>query len=561
MIRDYLLLSRLATVQVKNRLVINFKARPMVFLGLGLFGAFFYWGYLHLCSMLLSFIFKQPIYGLLLASRLLQILLFISLGVGLMSSLTNAIAHFYMSRDLEFQFGLPVNFQSWVMHRFSQVYMQSNWMLLLFGGPFIWLYMDLGSAPPWSPPIGIVVLALLAAFPSLFSSILCMLLVKIFPAKRVHQVFLVLTIVLVAAVIFVFRYLEPEQFIGPGGLERFRGYSDIVNLESYQWNPAIWAANLLAALSARDWSTATTYAAYLGGLFGAVFGLFLAIANRVYRRSWDRALQSLSGEGDIQMTTAGDSFLSRALMRPAWAQEARETLLFLRDPSQWSQVFVLLSLLGLYLFSVTKLPTDPFGGSLFELALGNSGFIAFISLSLVSRFVFTSFSNDGQAIWLMKTAPDGWGRYVRGKFVVFGIPSLIFSLLLNLLSGVLMDLNGFELFYLGLGVFWDTLFMIGLGLGLGMLFIDPGVDNPLKMIVSTGGFLLMASGLFVTFIHVLLRLSYESRMVNELLSMIFWPDVQGTKIVPYILGLAMLEIAAVVFLLQRGLTHLRRGDY
>ncbi len=561
MIRDYFLLSRLASVQVKNRLMINLKARPLVFLGLGCFGAFFYWGYLHLCYMLLAFIFKQPIYGLLLASRLLQILLFISLGVGLMSSLTNAIAHFYMSRDLEFQFGLPVNFQSWVLHRFSQVYMQSNWMLLLFGGPFIWFYMDLGSAPPWSPPIGIAVLALLAAFPSLFSSILCMLLVKIFPAKRVHQVFLVLTIVLVAAVIFLFRYLEPEQFIGPGGLERFRGYSDIVNLESYQWNPAIWAANLLAALSARDWPTAATYAAYLGGLFGAVFGVFLAIANRLYRRSWDRALQSLSGEGDIQMTTAGDSFLSRALMRPAWAQEAREILLFLRDPSQWSQVFVLLSLLGLYLFSVTKLPKDPFGGSLFELALGNSGFIAFISLSLVSRFVFTSFSNDGQAIWLMKTAPDGWGRYVRGKFLVFGVPSLIFSLLLNLLSGVLMDLNGFELFYLGAGVFWDTLFMIGLGLGLGMLFIDPGVDNPLKMIVSTGGFLLMASGLFVTFIHVLLRLSYESRVVNELLSMIFWPDVQGVKMVPYALGLAVLEIAAVVFLLRRGLHHLRRGDY
>lgn len=561
MIRDFFLLNRLASVQVKNRFMINLKARPLVFLGLGLFGGFFYWGYLKLCSMLLAFIFKQPLYGLLLASRLLQILLFISLGVGLMSSLTNAIAHFYMSRDLEFQFGLPVNFQSWVMHRFSQVYMQSNWMLLLFGGPFIWLYMDLGSAPIWSPPIGIGVLALLAAFPSLFSSILCMLLVKIFPAKRVHQVFLVLTIVLVAAVIFIFRYLEPEQFIGPGGLERFRGYSDIVNLESYQWNPAIWAANLLAALSARDWSTAGRYAAYLGGAFGTVFGLFLVIANRVYRRSWDRALQSLSGEGDIQMTATGDSFLSRALTWPAWAQEARETLLFLRDPSQWSQVFVLLSLLGLYLFSVTKLPKDPFGGSMFELALGNSGFVAFISLSLVSRFVFTSFSNDGQAIWLMKTAPDGWGRYVRGKFVVFGVPSLIFSLMLNLLSGVLMALSGFELLYLGAGVFWDTLFMIGLGLGLGMLFIDPGVDNPLKMIVSTGGFLLMASGLFVTFIHVLLRLSYESRMVNELLSMVFWPDVQGVKIVPYALGLAVLESAAVVFLLRRGLDHLRRGDY
>nr|WP_279382607.1 hypothetical protein [Acanthopleuribacter pedis] len=526
-----------------------------------MFGAFFYWGYIKLSIMLLTFIFQQPVYGLLLASRLLQILLVISLGVGLMSSLTNAIAHFYMSRDLEFQFGLPVNFNSWAIYRFSQVYMQSNWMLLLFGGPFIWIYLDLAGAPWWAPPFGVLILAMLASFPTLFSAILCMLLVKVFPAKRVHQVFLVLTIVLVAGVIFLFRYLEPEQFIGPGGLDRFRGFSDVINLDAYQWNPATWAANILAAVSGRVWGPGLEYSLYLTGAFSGACLLFMGVAHRVYRRSWDRALQSLSGEGDIQMRHADDTFLSRALTRPAWAQEAREILLFLRDPSQWSQIFVLLSLLGLYLFSVTKLPKNPFGGSLYELALGNSGFIAFISLSLVSRFVFTSFSNDGQAIWLMKTAPDGWGRYVRGKFLVFGIPSLGFSLALNLLSGVLMDLGNWELFVLGLGVFWDTLFMIGLGLGLGMLFIDPGVDNPLKMIVSTGGFLLMAAGLFVTFIHVLLRLSFESPLVNELLMHLYWPDVQGSKIIPYAVGLGLFELGTVVFLVRRGLEHLRRGDF
>ena len=512
--------------------------------------------------MLLAFIFKQPVYGVLLATKLIQILLFIALGIGLMSSLTNAIAHFYLSRDLEFQFSLPVNLNSWLLHRFFQVYIQSNWMLLLFGGPFIWIFLDLSDNNMLVCLLGVGVLAALSAFPVLFSTLLCMSLVKVFPARRVHQVFLVATVIMVASLVFLFRYLEPEQFIGPGGMDRFRGYIDLVSLDSQQWNPAIWASNLLAALSQKQWTEALRHGGQLGGAFVGTVGFMLLAGRRLYRSSWDRALQSLSGEGEIQLDIAKDSFLSRGLQYPRWSQEAREVLLFLRDPSQWSQVFVLLALLGLYLFSVTKLPQNPFGGTMYNLALGNSGFVAFISLSLASRFVFTSFSSDGQAIWLMKTTPDGWVHFVRGKLLVYGVPTLIFALVLNLLSGMLMKLTGEQLLYLGIGVVWDTAFMVFLALGLGMLFINPGIDNPLKMIVSTGGFLLMAVGLFVTLLHVILRLTSNSPEINLLLSyMTWWPDLQDGKVYYYFGSLFLIEVLGLVWLCRQGLTHLRIGDF
>ena len=45
-------------------------------------------------------------------------------------------------------------------------------------------------------------------------------------------------------------------------------------------------------------------------------------------------------------------------------------------------------------------------------------------------------------------------------------------------------------------IFWDLCFLIFLSTSLGMLFINPDIENPLKMIISPGRVLLMILGLF-----------------------------------------------------------------
>ena len=561
MIRDIWTLNRLQVYQIKNKLMVAFGARPIGMSALLLAGLGFYYGYLYLAFLLMDFIYQQEVYGVLLASKLVQILLFIAIGMSLMSSLTTSIAHYFLARDLEFQFSLPVGFNAWMSHRFSQVFLQSNWMLLLFGGPLIWYFMYLSQVPLLAQVLAVMGFVVLCSFPVIMASWLCLLLVKIFPARRVHQVFLVLTVVLVSSLILVFRYLEPEKFIGPGGLDRFRGFADMVNFDSQQWNPAIWTYNLIVALSQSQWSQAWPQGIRLLVLFAFAFGLLIFTARRLYRTSWDRALQSLSGETDLVGPRAKTSWLSTRLSHFRWSQEVRELLLFLRDPSQWSQVFVLIALLGLYLFSLSKPPTNPFGGTRYALALGNTAFVAFICLSVSSRFVFTSFSADGHAIWLMKTAPDGWFNFIRSKLFVFGLPCLVFAQLLNVLSGVLLDLNGNELWLLGAASFWDASFMILLSLAMGMIFINPSVENPLKLIVSPGGLLLMASGLFFAGLHVALRLSAYSPLINGLFQRGIWPDMQSQYAWLWFCSLILVEGVLLAYLLKRGIRLLRHGHF
>ena len=561
MIVDWISLNRLAWAQAVNRIKLSFGKSPFLMIALILAGAAFFYGYLRLASLLMGFIYHQDVYGVILATKLLQILLFIGLGVALMSSLNTAISNLFLSKDLEFQFNLPVSFSAWMMHRYQQVFIQSSWMLVLFAAPFFWIFLSLSETSFWVRVIGVAAFIMVCSFPVTAAVLACIFLVKVFPAKRMHQVFLVMTLVLSCVLVFLFRYLEPEQFIGPGGIDRFRGYMDLVALDRQQWNPAIWAANFVTALGQKAWAESLPHAARLVAAFFASIGLFLWVSHKVYRTSLDRALQSLSGEGQLNANQYRESRLSRLLQHPRLNQVSRELLLFLRDPSQWSQIFVMVALLGLYLFSLTKIPLDPFGSSRLYLALGNTGFVAFIALSLSSRFSFTSFSADGEAIWLMKTIPGGWSRFASSKFWVFGLPVIAFAMGLSVLSGIVIDLGAGQLVMLAAYSFWDSLFMVGMSMALGMLFIQPNIENPLKLVVSPGGFLLMAIGLFTTLIHVVLRLVENSEFLAYVLIENGWPDLSGQRALFFDAALMIAEAATVRYLLMKGIDHLKRGQY
>jgi len=374
-------------------------------------------------------------------------------------------------------------------------------------------------------------------------------------------VFLVLAVLMISALVFFFRYIGPEQFVGPGGMDVFRGYVDLVATDRQSWNPGKWAADFITAISQGAGNEAWRHGLRLFGLSGLGWLLMVLVARRFYRPSWDRALQALSGESHIGKTHVRESRLMRLLSVPSVAQEAREIMLFLRDPSQWSQIFVLVGLLAMYLFSVTKLPLEPFGGTRYQLAIGNSGFVAFVCLSTASRFVFTSFSSDGPALWLMKSSPSGWYRWVRSKFLVFGLPTLVFTLALAVGSGLVLDLNATQITLIGLGSFWDALILLFLSVAFGMLFLDPNVENPLKLIISPGGFLLMAVGMSIMAIHVVLRLCSSSELLSYLLMRVGGPNVLGTRVLAWTILLIVAELALLVWVLRKGFRHLQHHSF
>ena len=82
----------------------------------------------------------------------------------------------------------------------------------------------------------------------------------------------------------------------------------------------------------------------------------------------------------------------------------KDIKIFIRDPAQWSQVFVLIALVIVYVFNIVNLPRDNLV-LMSVVSLLNIGLVGFILAGLISRFVFSSTSVEGQAFWARHFGP------------------------------------------------------------------------------------------------------------------------------------------------------------
>ena len=101
---------------------------------------------------------------------------------------------------------------------------------------------------------------------------------------------------------------------------------------------------------------------------------------------------------------------------------------FLRDPTQWSQLLILLALLGLYVLNIPNIPPR-MNAFEFQLLISflNTGAISLILATFTSRFVFPLISLEAQQMWLMGLVPIPRGRLL--------LPKLIFALTITLSVG------------------------------------------------------------------------------------------------------------------------------
>lgn len=559
--RDFFLLVLLDLAAWKNRLLQVLRSKPFSSLLLALGIALFYGSFLRVSYWVLIRLLRLENIGIILTTKLIQLMLILSVGIVTMSALTTAISCYFMSRDLEFQFSLPVRFTAWLSYRQLQVLLQSCWMVLVFGGPLIALFLHLSDARPWAIAAGLLAFLLLLGMVVNLASLIAFVLVRVFPARQVHQVLLILGIILLSALVFFARYMEPEKFVGPGGMEEFRGYIDLVDPSAQAWNPAKWTGDFLTALSTKSHTPALTSGSKLLLAFVLFQVPFLSAAWRLYRRSWDRALTAMSGETPLPGKMGPlTRFWSQRIQGKRLHQVARELLLFLRDPAQWSQIFILIGLLALYLYSITRLPLAPYGGTRLQVAFANTTFVAFVGLSMSSRFLFTSFSSEGQALWLLKTAPGSWNAWVNAKLLVFGLPILLFCLLLSLGSGCLLAVGSRPLLLLGLATTWDVLLILALSASCGMLFMNPNIENPQKLIISPGGLFLMSAGLLVILGHGLLRLVSSSPILNSYFVHLGFPNLSGRAAGPWIVALILMEGLFLAVLHWRALRHLQTSE-
>ena len=406
-------------------------------------------------------------------------------GLLALSSMSSAISGFYMSREIPFLVTSPVSPTAFILQRFTLVFVQSSWMILIFGAPPFFAYanrlgLGWGFVAGWA-----LAFFLLVTIPVVLGSTLGMLLMKLLPASRVNQAVSFISLTVAALVIMLFRMSRPERLFMDVPMEEVMDFVQAMTVPEFPFMPTSWATNAVISLSTEGagevyWNNILIL--LIACLFTAAF--FYVVFRLFYRSSL-----AAVDEGQVKKRRKEITLVERAMGRyhpVTGSYLTKDILLFVRDPSRWTQLFLLGALVVLYVYNAYSFPM---GGMFYRnlVAFLNLAISGFVLSALCVRFVFPSVSLEGQALWITLSSPVSMKRFFMAKYLFAALPLCLISLILSITTNLVMGVRG------GMMLLWSAaslamaLALTGLSLGMGAMYPKFDFENEAQIPASPGG--------------------------------------------------------------------------
>ncbi|MCU0539818.1 MAG: hypothetical protein MUF46_08025 [Desulfobacterales bacterium] len=430
--------------------------------------------------------------GDILALKLLSMILIICFALLLFSSILTSLSKLYLSRDLLLVHSLPVPRHRIFLARWLDSTFDSGWMVLLFTLPVFLAYGLVFAAGPAYYGSVIFSLTALALTASGLSALAVMVGVILVPAGRMRSIVIVLGVLLFVALYLAVRLARPEQLVNPEVFESVLAYVGSLQAPVSPLLPSTWAYDSIrAALMGAP--GASLFNAALAASAVTVLVCLLAIAaERLYFKGFSRT-QVASAR--IFRGRGISNRLLGALPGPARAFAVKEIKSFLRDQSQWSQLFLIAALVVIYVYNFDALPLERspiqtvYLQNLFSFL--NMALALFVLTAVTARFAYPAVSLEREAFWLVKTSPLSLRTFLRIKFVIYYLPLLVLTETLIVATNLLLQVTPFMMALSTLTVFFLVPGIVSLGVGLGAAYPDFKAENPAQTVTSFGGLIFM----------------------------------------------------------------------
>jgi len=473
-------------------------ARAGVLVGMA---ALFWGGSLVAAVRVLRYFHDVGEFGPFLTQRLLLLVLVSFFVVLLISNTVTALTTFYLAEDVSLLLALPITHRRLHRGRFGETLVASSWMAVLFGLPVFLAYGVVYAADGAFYAAVLGVLALLVVMPTALGVLVSTLLVLVFPAHRTRDALLVGVGLLVALTVGVIRFLQPERLADSAGLAGFAGFLAGLEATGSPYLPTSWAADVLVTRLGARQGDALFHVGMLASTAAMLYCVSATVVERVYLRAWTRAQTGRAARGGERSLAVWLERLARPLPRLKRLLLVKDLTVFLRDPAQWSQLVLLVALVGLYVYNFSVLPLDdgtPLSLAIRELAvLVNLGLAAFVTTAIAVRFVYPMVSLEGRAWVVLRAAPVSLDQIWWSKFWIGYVPLLVFAALLiaatNAFLGVPRLLTAG--FLATLVPLVATLVSLGLSFGASHPRLD--VPNAAQIATGFGAIVYMVSSLLL----------------------------------------------------------------
>jgi ABC-2 type transport system permease protein len=401
----------------------------------------------------------------------------------------------YLAGDMDFLLSSPLPMRAVFLSKQMQAILPNYALVMLIGLPVLF---GLGVAQGYNLlyyPLVVLLLTLMAFTAAGLASLIVMLIVRIFPARRVAEV--------LGFFVAIISILCSQS----GQLANYTDISDqqaslaINTLERINspFSPLAWAGNSLSSIGQRNWLPGVGLLIITLALSVGIFLISLNTAERLYFSGWASVhtspRHSRKRRSHLPNSTTKSLFTSpiQHLLPPqVRAILTKDLLVLRRDLRNMSQLVTPLIIGIVYAVMLVRRGGEPPPGGgeapaiymdlIANLTLyANVGISLFISWSLLSRLAGMSFSLEGKQYWLLKSAPVSSARLVAGKFLVAYLPTLVLSWIFLLITSLLqqqsLDTVTFSMIVVALTVAGIT----GLNLAFGIIGANFEWDDPRRI--------------------------------------------------------------------------------
>ncbi|MFP4447081.1 MAG: putative ABC transporter permease subunit, partial [Desulfosudaceae bacterium] len=396
---------------------------------------------------------------------------------------------------------LPVPARFIFLARWLESTVDSAWMVVVFVLPVFFSYgLVFRPGPLYYPATGFA-LVLLCGIASALSALVIALIVNLISASRLKTIFVFLGFVLFIILYLAFRMIRPERLVDPEMFATTLSYLNSLQAPDAPWLPSTWAFDCVRAASRGDTGGCLLNGAICLSFAAMVVLLMLIAADKVYFSGFSKTAGG-PARSQRRPFRPGRGRLPAVLPGPVRAYVVKEVKVFVRDQTQWSQVFLIFALIIIYVYNFKVLPLDkaPIPTIYLQnlLAFLNMGLAAFVLTAVTARFAFTAVSMEKGAFWITRSAPISAGAFLRIKFLVYLTPLFALTMFLIVVTNLFLRVTPFMMVLSLATMILMIPAIVAMGVGLGAAWPDFASENPAQAVTSFGGFVFMtASALYV----------------------------------------------------------------
>jgi ABC-2 type transport system permease protein len=502
--------------QIRNRLKRRNRQAYAKTMLMGFFGMLFWAAIFFVFYRVLAYFKGIEIVGSFLAAKLLSMVILSFFSILIFSNIITALSVFFMSDELQLVTAAPYDMDELYLSKLAETVINSSWMVVLFSLPVFLSYGIIFRQDAFYYFFVPITLAPLFVISGVVGTAIALALVKSFPARRLKDIFFLLAIILFVVLYGMFRFMKPERLVDPDVFFTIIDYLSVLRAPASPFLPSQWATDVLSAslfnkqgdsvgLSfAFLWSTALAFIVMLGWWFRCIFF-----------DAWSKAQEGkairLKRWGGLNWLL--DTVLSQ-FPPPVRAIADKDVRSFFRDTAQWSQLFILLAIIVIYLYNISVLPLEksPIPTRQLQniIAFLNLGLAGFVLTAVAVRFAFPAVSLEGESFWIIKSSPIGLRNLIWCKY---GLNCLLLSILgqvLIICSNWLLGVDMIMMLLSSATVLIMTFGITSLSIGVGATFPRFRYENIAQIPTGFGGLLyMMLSMLLCVAIVVIEALPFE----------------------------------------------------